>query len=526
MLQRSRSHRPELSPATGAEQAGPQRPGAIAQQRRGAGRGNDARQERVAGGSERGMERGGPEQGAPAPGPFAGDWLNAALSTAFGMDLSGLGARFGETAENTSIGAEAHTRGTDMSFGGSDPGTGAAADPFALELAAHEVAHALAGGGSGATSLDQPGDAGEQGAEAAGRAFRRWAEQGFAGPAPSLAPATGGRAEVHRYSTSASAITGSPMLRRGSSGDIVKTLQAVLNAKGASLTVDGIFGALTEAAVINFQAANGCSVDGIVGPQTAGALQSGGSTSGGSTSGGSTSSGTSTLTGRPSLQRGSQGPLVETLQTLLNQHGASLTVDGDFGPRTHAAVVSFQSANGLTVDGVVGPQTAGALTGGSASDISSGGSTFEGTEAYDDVRQAVLAAAQTHLGKLYWWGADGPDYFDCSGFVLYVLRQDTGLMSWPDDTAQGISNRLPSTNAPKMGDLVFFSSGGSVGHVEMCTGTGSKTIGAGGGGSSTYGNDPNAKVKWDDWNSDSRAKSWGSIQGLVDAYVSTHSKKS
>ena len=127
--------------------------------------------------------------------------------------------------------------------------------------------------------------------------------------------------------------------------------------------------------------------------------------------------------------------------SLLNQHGGRLSVDGDFGPATHAAVTGFQSANDLEVDGVVGPQTAGALSSGTAQDIGSGGggegtetqSTFAGTEAYDDVRDAVLAAAATHLGALYWWGADGPGYFDCSGFVLYVLREDTGLIDLVSD---------------------------------------------------------------------------------------------
>ena len=62
------------------------------------------------------------------------------------------------------------------------------------------------------------------------------------------------------------------------------------------------------------------------------------------------------------LRQGSSGERVIDLQKLLNQNGYSLNVDGSFGPKTEAAVRSYQQANGLTVDGIVGPNTYGALT--------------------------------------------------------------------------------------------------------------------------------------------------------------------
>ena len=53
----------------------------------------------------------------------------------------------------------------------------------------------------------------------------------------------------------------------------VKTVQQALNQLGtAQLTVDGIYGPLTQQAVSAFQQANGLTVDGIVGPQTSQAL--------------------------------------------------------------------------------------------------------------------------------------------------------------------------------------------------------------------------------------------------------------
>ena len=51
----------------------------------------------------------------------------------------------------------------------------------------------------------------------------------------------------------------------------------------------------------------------------------------------------------------------KTLQRRLNALGASLAVDGSFGPKTRAAVKKYQRSKGLQVDGVVGPRTRKAL---------------------------------------------------------------------------------------------------------------------------------------------------------------------
>jgi hypothetical protein len=61
-------------------------------------------------------------------------------------------------------------------------------------------------------------------------------------------------------------------LSLGDRGQQVKALQEKLNAQGAGLAADGIFGVGTHAAVMAFQAKNGLTPDGIVGPATLGAL--------------------------------------------------------------------------------------------------------------------------------------------------------------------------------------------------------------------------------------------------------------
>lgn len=72
---------------------------------------------------------------------------------------------------------------------------------------------------------------------------------------------------------------------------------------------------------------------------------------------------------RPTLRKGSKGPDVADLQTLLNRRGYTprLVADGDFGNKTDTAVRWFQGRNRLTVDGVVGPATWRALEGATSS---------------------------------------------------------------------------------------------------------------------------------------------------------------
>lgn len=137
-----------------------------------------------------------------------------------------------------------------------------------------------------------------------------------------------------------------PVVQQGnySAKVTVRSLQYLLNAHGARLVVDGIFGPLTDAAVRAFQGTQGLVVDGIVGARTWSALI-------------------------VTVQRGSVGPAVKALQDQGNARadggGAStpvLAVDGIFGPRTERWVQGFQEAIaphvfGFPVDGIVGPLT-------------------------------------------------------------------------------------------------------------------------------------------------------------------------
>ncbi len=63
------------------------------------------------------------------------------------------------------------------------------------------------------------------------------------------------------------------------------------------------------------------------------------------------------LSNYPLLRLGSENNFVYLLQFILNRYDSNLTIDGNFGSRTQAAVRNFQTKNGLTTDGIVGPAT-------------------------------------------------------------------------------------------------------------------------------------------------------------------------
>jgi peptidoglycan hydrolase-like protein with peptidoglycan-binding domain len=83
-----------------------------------------------------------------------------------------------------------------------------------------------------------------------------------------------GPGEIYQFETlDLESPSSMPTLRQGSRGSAVADLQRRLDAAGfSSGAADGVFGPLTDAAVRSFQRARGLGVDGIVGPQTWGAL--------------------------------------------------------------------------------------------------------------------------------------------------------------------------------------------------------------------------------------------------------------
>lgn len=65
----------------------------------------------------------------------------------------------------------------------------------------------------------------------------------------------------------------------------------------------------------------------------------------------------------PVLRQGDSGEAVRALQAQLKGYGYSLTVDGQYGPKTANAVTCYQEDNDLTPDGIAGPVTRKAMLG-------------------------------------------------------------------------------------------------------------------------------------------------------------------
>src|SRR5688500_17610941 len=85
---------------------------------------------------------------------------------------------------------------------------------------------------------------------------------------------------------------------------------------------------------------------------------------------------------------------------------------------------------------------------------------------------------EQELGKPYIWGAEGPDAYDCSGFVQWALRP-LNLDPANDQTADGlyrhfVGGRGKEVKAAEsmLGDLVFFGTEEAITHIALAWGDG------------------------------------------------------
>jgi cell wall-associated NlpC family hydrolase len=85
--------------------------------------------------------------------------------------------------------------------------------------------------------------------------------------------------------------------------------------------------------------------------------------------------------------------------------------------------------------------------------------------------QRAVQEASRHRGAPYQYGAAGPTRFDCSGFTMYVFGR-LGR-SLPHNAAAQYSRVRHLTHSQmRVGDLLFFTSGGGISHVGIYAGSG------------------------------------------------------
>ena len=113
-----------------------------------------------------------------------------------------------------------------------------------------------------------------------------------------------------------------PIEKSGDKGENIRTVQYLLNAHRASLSVDADFGPATQAAVKAFQKKHGLTQDGIVGNQTWPAL---------------------IIT----VKSGSSGDAVTAVQSQVDSRlPKRLAIDGDFGPKRTTPSKGFRIRSG------------------------------------------------------------------------------------------------------------------------------------------------------------------------------------
>ena len=250
--------------------------------------------------------------------------------------------------------------------------------------------------------------------------------------------------------------TPDPTLQQGDESEKVQQMQERLMSLGY-MNIDEStrrYGPITKNAVMLFQRQHELQQDGIAGMETLEAIYADGAK-------------------KYTLMEGMRGSDVDSLQRQLIDLGYLGEATGYYGTKTVDAVEDFQARNKLGVDGICGEQTLNLLY--------SPNAVLSANKVRVEVSRAnileMIASAKAQLGDPYIRGREGPDSFDCSGLVYYVLKQAGS--SRRRYNAAGYSQvsdweKISSMGSMEIGDLIFFYDRGftKVGHVGIYIGGG------------------------------------------------------
>ncbi|MFB7454679.1 peptidoglycan-binding protein [Streptomyces sp. NPDC056194] len=182
-----------------------------------------------------------------------------------------------------------------------------------------------------------------------------------------------------------------PVLKTGSRGTDVKTVQHLLAARGHAVTADGTYGKKTAAAVRSFQTHAGLRADGAVGPKTWAKLTA--------------------LT----VRSGDRGHTVKAVQVQLD-----LKADGIFGKNTASAVSRFQTKKNLPHTGVVDAKTWNALITGSSAKPVIKGYSLQFSKNWKSPTYSKLSLVRDGKTLKSWRAGSGKNKDECASGVGWL----------------------------------------------------------------------------------------------------------
>ena len=231
------------------------------------------------------------------------------------------------------------------------------------------------------------------------------------------------------------------LLQYGESNEIVEHLQLTLNNLGYyDDEIDGYYGIYTEHALKQFQSSNHINKTGKADEETIKTL----------IENEKKEMLKSISEDLNSIQYGEKSDRVKNVQQVLYYLSYyEGKIDGSHGPLTDKAIQKAKQQNDFLTPQIIPTE-------------SNKNITIDPIEKVIEIpkleksnhHNKIINQAKNYMGIPYVWGGSSPKQgFDCSGFIQYVYKQENKVIP---RTVSDIWNFASSTNAPTVGDLVFF----------------------------------------------------------------------
>ena len=108
--------------------------------------------------------------------------------------------------------------------------------------------------------------------------------------------------------------------------------------------------------------------------------------------------------------------------------------------------------------------------------VTTGGASATDWSQISDTRERIVAMAKSFIGGTYVYGGSTPEGgFDCSGLVMYVMKNAAGVSLYHQSASQATSGRAVSASEMRPGDIIAYDGSnkdGVVNHVSIYVGDG------------------------------------------------------